>query len=111
MHFGEKNINFKKNKTVSKNEDPTHSLIKTKPCSSDHIKITNSKWNCDELELPKKRGHFLYRLFFPKQMFLTFVFYFNVSCIEYTFRICILLHYFIQCSACFLNRRKLSMYP
>ena len=39
-------------------------------------------------ELAKeKRGHFLYPLFSPKEMFLTFVFYLNV----YTFKIYMLL--------------------
>ena len=41
MQFGEKNINFIKNETVSKNENPTHSLTETETCTSDHIKITN----------------------------------------------------------------------
>ena len=40
----------------------------------------------------KKGGHILYRLFCPKEIFLIFVFYLNVECIEYTFGICILLH-------------------
>ena len=52
------------------------------------------------MELVKeKRGHFLYRLFCPNEIFLTFVFYFN-TCTECTFRIHILLHikkhYFIH---------------
>ena len=34
----------------------------------------------------KKRGHFLYRLFFPKEIFLTFVFHFSVFCIELHFQ-------------------------
>ena len=42
----------------------------------------------------------MYRLFCPKKILLTFVFYLNVWCIEYTFRICILLYtkknYFIH---------------
>ena len=36
----------------------------------------------------RKKEHFLYRLFY---LFLTFVFYLDVQCIEYTFRIYILL--------------------
>ena len=40
----------------------------------------------------RKRGHFLYRLFCLKEDFLRFVFYHNVKCIEYTFRVLILLH-------------------
>ena len=34
----------------------------------------------------KKRRHFLYRFFCPKEYFLTLAFYLNVWCIEYTFR-------------------------
>ena len=45
------------------------------------------------MELAKvKRVDFLYRIFFLKEAFLTFVIYLNVSCIEHTFRIYILLH-------------------
>ena len=55
----------------------------------------------------EKRVHFLYRLFYPKGIFLRFVFYFNVQCIEYTFRIYILLHikkhYFIYFCCLFLT--------
>ena len=40
----------------------------------------------------EKRGHLLYRLFCPKRIFLTFVFYLGVQYIEYTFRIYILSH-------------------
>ena len=40
----------------------------------------------------KKERILLYRLFFPKETFLTFMFYLNVQCVEYTFRIFILLH-------------------
>ena len=37
------------------------------------------KSKTDELEPSKeKRGHFLYRLFCPKEVFLTFVFYLKV---------------------------------
>ena len=52
----------------------------------------------------KKKGHFLYHLFCPPEFFLTFVFYLNLQCIEYTFRIYILLYikkiYFIHFFAC-----------
>ena len=40
----------------------------------------------------EKRGHLLYRLFCPKRIFLTFVFYLGVQYIEYTFRTYILSH-------------------
>ena len=40
----------------------------------------------------KKGGGLLYRFFCPKEIFLTFVFYLNAYCIEYTFRIYIILY-------------------
>ena len=40
----------------------------------------------------KKKRAFLYRLFCPKKIFLIYVFYVNVQCIEYTSRTYILLH-------------------
>ena len=40
----------------------------------------------------KKEGIFLYCLFCPKEIFLTFIFYLNVQCIEYAFKIYIVLH-------------------
>ena len=52
-------------------ENPTHSFRETNL----------------EPQLIQESGHFLYRLFCPKKTFLTFVFYLNVQCIEYTFRI------------------------
>ena len=65
MHFFENLINYNKNETELKIENPTQSFREMK--------------NCDELELAKeKRGHFLYRLFSPKGVFLTFLFYLNV---------------------------------
>ena len=60
--------------------------------------------------LRQKKGRFLYRLFCPKTIVLRFAFYLNVECIEYTFRIYILLHikkyYFIYFSCLFLNMTK-----
>ena len=45
------------------------------------------------MEFAKEEGgHVLYRLFCPKEIFLTFVFYLNVQCIEYIFRRYVLLH-------------------
>ena len=53
----------------------------------------------------RKTRAFLYHLFCPKKILLTFVFYLNVRCIECTFRIYILLHikkhFFIHFFACF----------
>ena len=55
----------------------------------------------------EKRGHFLYRLFYLKEIFLTFLFYLSVKCTEHTFRIYILLHikkrYFIRFCCLFLK--------
>ena len=46
------------------------------------------------MELTKeKREHILYCLVCVKEIFLTFVSYVNIYCIEYTFRIYILLHF------------------
>ena len=59
-------------------KNPT-TVLERRPCASAHIRIANLKYNCDDLELVKeKRGHFQYFLFCPKEIFLTFVFYFNV---------------------------------
>ena len=63
------------------------------------------------LELAKEqRGYFLYRLFCLKEIFLTFAFYLNVYCIEYSLRIYILLlikkHYFIRFCCLFLKSSK-----
>ena len=58
----------------------------------------------------RKRGHFLHRLFCSKEIFLTFVFYLNVQCVDYTFRICTLLYIknnsFIQFCCLFLRSSK-----
>ena len=90
-----KNIDFNKNETELKMENPARSFRET-TISFSSYKNGKLKQNCDELELPKeKRGHFLYRLFYPKEIFLTFeifLTYLSVQCIEYTFRIYILLH-------------------
>ena len=68
-----KNINFNKNETESKMENPTHSFRETNFVLQ-LIQESQIKSKTDELELAKeKRGHFLYRLFCPK-----FVFYLNV---------------------------------
>ena len=58
----------------------------------------------------KKEGIFCTVYFVRRKFFLTFVFYLNVQCIEYTFRIYILLHikncYFIHFSCLFLKSSK-----
>ena len=100
-----KNINFNKNETESKMENPTHSFRETnlvlQLIEESQIKSkTLTSWSSW-----KKKGYFLYRLFCPKEILLTFVFYLNVECIEYTFRIYILLHikkhYCIHFLVCF----------
>ena len=91
-----KNINFNKNETESKMEKKSHkeSQIKSKTVISRSLRKKKKE------KEKRKRGHFLYCLFCQKKIFLTFVFYLNVYCIEYTFRINTLLqikkHYFIQ---------------
>ena len=63
----------------------------------------------------KKRGIFVYCLFCPKEVFLTFVFYLNAQCIEHNFRLYIPLHIkkhcFMHFFAYFKNRRKPAVYP
>ena len=58
----------------------------------------------------KKKAFFLYRSLCPKELFLTFVFYFNIQCTEYTFRRYILLHikkhFFIHFFCLFLKSPK-----
>ena len=73
-----KNIDFKKNETESKKENPTYSFRETnlviQLIEESQIKSkTVMSWSS-----PKK-GLFLYRLFRPKEIFLTFVFYLNVE--------------------------------
>ena len=62
----------------------------------------------------KKKGIFC-TLFCRKEFFLTNVFYLNVQCIKYTFRIYIHLHikkhYVIHFFVYFQNRRKSSVHP
>ena len=75
-----------------KREIPNTVLEKRTLCFSSYKNRRLSSW--------KKRWHFIYRLFCPKEIFfLTFAFFLNVWYIEYTFRIYILLqikkHYFI----------------
>ena len=58
----------------------------------------------------KKKQGILYRLFWTKEIFLTYLFYLNVLCIKYTFKIYILLHikndYFIHFLACLFKSSR-----
>ena len=65
-------------------ENPTHSFRETNFVIQ-LIYESQLKKNCAEMEFAKeKRGHFLYRLFYPKELFSTFVFYLSFEyCIEY----------------------------
>ena len=67
------------------------------------------------LSSQKKKDGTLYSLYCPKEIILEFVFYLSVQCVEYTFRIYVLLdikkHYFTHFLVCFQNLRKPSMYP
>ena len=82
-----KNLNFNKNK---------RKLI-MEPCAPGHIRVRASE--------RKGRTFFCTFSFCLKEIFLTFVFYPNVYCIEYNFRIYIPLrikkHYFIHFLTCF----------
>ena len=65
-----KNINFNKNETESRIEienRKSRTLFKREPCASSHIRM--------EIKTKEKRGHFLYRLFCSKGIFLAHVFY------------------------------------
>ena len=95
-----KNINFNKNETESKMENPTHSFRETNLVLQ-LIYEFQIKNKTDELELAKEKQDIFYIVYFVRRnFFLTFVFYLKVHCIEYTFRIYILLHihkhYFIH---------------
>ena len=87
-----KNMNFNKNETESKWKVPLTVLDRRTLCFSSS---KNRKLNVKPGWVGarnRKRGHFFQRLFWPHGIFLTFVFYLNLQCIEYTFRIYILLH-------------------
>ena len=95
-----KNINFSKNETESKMENPTHSFREANLVLQFIQESQFKNQNCDELELAKeKTGHFfLYRLFCTKKILLTFVFYFNIQNIH---TLHIKKHYFIHLFASF----------
>ena len=79
-------FHFERNYVVLKSKSPCfllkkiQILIKTKR----NQKMENATHNLrDELELAREtRGHFLYRLFCPNEIFLTIVFYLNAYCIQ-----------------------------
>ena len=78
MHFVEQKINFSKNETELKMENPTHSFRETNLVIQP-IKETQIKNKTDQLELAKeKRGHLLHCLFCPEGTFFKFVFYLSV---------------------------------
>ena len=84
-----KNMNFNKIETESKMENSAYSFreksLVLQLIQESQIKSkTMMSWRAR-----KKKEAFLYRLFCPKEIFLTFAFNLNVYCIEYTFRICI----------------------
>ena len=55
--------------------------------------------------LKRKNRTFFVSFILSEEIYLTFVFYLNVQCVEYTFRKYILLlikrNYFVKCFACF----------
>ena len=65
----------------------SHIVLKTRTVYLSSCKIRKLKvklWWVGTRERKKRR--FLYCLSSPKELFLTYVFYFNVKCIKYTFR-------------------------
>ena len=74
-----KNINFNKNETELKIENTTNgfrdtNLVLQLIYESQIKSKTAMSWSSRK----KKEGHFLYRLFCPKAIFLRFVFYINI---------------------------------
>ena len=68
-----KNIKSNKNKQELKMENP-HTVLERLTLCFSWYKNRQLKKNCDEMELAKeKRGHFLYCLFCPKEIFFEFV--------------------------------------
>ena len=71
------------------------SVILTKFSKQTQIRVKSKtvamSWNSR-----RKEEGIICTVYFPKQNFLRFVFYLNAKCIEYTFRIYIFLHIFIQ---------------
>ena len=120
MHFVDKKINFNKKETESKMENPTHSFRETRLVlrlkEESQIK-SKTEMSCSSRK--KKRVHFLYRLFCPKEIFFNICFlpqcihnvYLNVlnTLSEYTYFYISKKHYVIYFFACFSNRQKPSI--
>ena len=111
-----KNINFNKNETESKMENPIHSFREPKLVlqliTESHIKSkTVMSWSLRK----KEKGIFCAVYFVRREIFSRFVFYLNVYCLEHTFRTYILSHikkhYFIHFRCLFYNCRKPSVCP
>ena len=103
--------NFNKNETESKMENPTHSFRNTNLVlqlieESQFKSKTVMSWSSRK----KKEGIFCTVYFVRRDFFSRIVFYLSVQCIEYTFRIYILLHikerYFIHFCCLFLKSSK-----
>ena len=103
-----KNISFDKNETESKMENPTHSFRETnillRLIEESQI-ISKTLMSYSSL---KKRGHFLYVVFCPKEIFLTFVFYLHTFTYQNTIHHTLLLLVFnivesLQCIQCILQ--------
>ena len=100
-----KNITFKKTRRNRNLENPAHNFREVNLVlllgKESQIKSKNvMSWSS------RKKKECIFETLF----FLTFVFYLNVQCIEYTFRICIFLqikkHYFIHFCSLFLKSLK-----
>ena len=79
-------------------KNPTHSFRETNLLRKLKVKL---RWIGAR---ESKKRTFLYCLFYPNANFSRFVFYLNVYCTEYTFRICN--HYFIHFCCLFLKSLK-----
>ena len=74
-------------------ENPTHSFRETKLVLHLIKELQIKKKTVMSWSSRKKKEAIFYTVYFVRrEFFLRFVFYLNVKCIEYTFRIYILLH-------------------
>ena len=101
-----KNVNFNKNETGLKIWKTPHTVLERRTMCLSSFK--NRKLKVKLLWVgarERRKKAFFVPLILSEGNFLTFVFYFNVWCIKYIFRIYILLHnkkdYFKHFGACF----------
>ena len=99
-----KNINFDKDETESKMGNLTRCFRETNFARFRSCKNFKLKVKLWWLGTRERKNEAFCTIYFVQRKFLTFEFYLNVQCIEYTFGIYIFLHmnknYFIHFSAC-----------